>query len=330
MKTIGASMGAVITAAVLCSGCSSGDDALRDDSTTAAGGGASAGGTGGFAGQGGAGGESLGTGGGTTEPGAVTDFTLAGPLGVSTSDGTVPMAGCGTTDEMAYTLYSPTGEPDALLVVLGHGFNRRRQNMAEMAERMASYGVRVVTFDYCHLSITDTDHPQNGADQVALAATLAEGAPVIHAGYSAGGLAALLATANATGVALLLLDAVDSDGLGASAAAGIAVPVFGVEGEPSSCNNQSNGGTSPAKLAPGGWATLAIGATHCDFEGPTDWLCTGLCGGQGAGGQRDLIRTLATAFVAWQSGADATGQDWVTTAGASYQSLQTSGLVASR
>jgi hypothetical protein len=294
-------------------------------------------GRGGDAGQGGT---SAGTGaglqgdGGAAGSGAavtVTDFAALGPHAVTIEEGSVLIAGCGTSGAMAYTLYLPAGEPNAPLVALGHGFNRARQNMADMATHMASYGVRVVTPDFCHLSLADTDHLQNGIDQVALAGALAQGAPVIHAGHSAGGLAAILATAqDSAAVALLALDAVDNDGLALAAAPTIGVPAFGLEGEPSSCNSQNNGGASLAKLVPGGSAALAVGATHCDFEGPTGILCTGLCGGAGQGGQSSLIRSLATAFVAWQAGTDSTGVDWVTSSGASYQALEGSGALVTR
>lgn len=333
---IRASLPVTVMVWLLVAACSSdGGSAFGDGPTTAAGG-TTATGTGGAAGEGGGatgtGSEPLGGAGGDGGgPGAVTDFTLPGPYAVSVDDGTVPMAGCGLAGEMAYTRYVPTGVPTAPLVVLGHGFTRSRQNMAQMAEHMASYGIRVVTPDYCHLSLADTDHVQNGADQVALASALADGAPVIHAGYSAGGLAAVLAAeADQATVALLALDPVDNDGLGVAAAPSIPVAAFGIEGEPSSCNKQNNGGTVLTKLVPGGWATLAVGATHCDFEGPTGLGCTALCGGEGSNGQRELIRTLATAFVAWQSGADSSGQDWVAPSGASYQQLVTSGVVVTR
>ncbi|MBW2529035.1 MAG: alpha/beta hydrolase [Deltaproteobacteria bacterium] len=331
-------MAATIMAAAVTVGatCAVEDGSADRQAATGSGGGKTPG-QGGIAGQGGSpsgtdagplGGGGVGGTGGAVD---VTDFHAPGPYAATVEEGTVPMASCGVAGEMAYTLFVPAGAPGAPLVVLGHGFNRARQNMAEMAAHMASHGVRVVTPDLCHASIADTDHRQNGVEQVALAAALTQGAPVIHAGYSAGGLAAILATAqDSTAVALLALDAVDDDGLAVAAAPTISVPTLGIEGEPSSCNKQNNGGTSVTKLVPGGAATVAVGATHCDFEGPTGILCTGLCGGEGQAGQRQLIRAMATAFVAWQAGTDSTGEDWVTSSGASYQALEGSGAIATR
>jgi predicted dienelactone hydrolase len=258
-----------------------------------------------------------------------TDFTQPGPYDVTAEDGVHDVPNCGLFANMTYTLYLPAGQPAAPLVVLGHGFERSRDHMAEMAERMASHGVRVVAFDYCHLSTFDVNHAQNAVDQVSLAAALAGGAPVIHAGYSAGGLSSLLATvADPTAVALLALDAVDNQALGANAAPGVSVPTFGIAGEPSGCNNDNNGGVHLATLVPGGTAVRAVGATHCDFEGPTNWVCTNLCGGEGQEGQRETIRSLATAFVSWQAGVDTTGADWVSSSGATYQALVAGGQIA--
>jgi hypothetical protein len=80
-------------------------------------------------------------------------------------------------------------------------------------------------------------------------------------------------------------------------------------------------------LVPGGTAVHVIGATHCDFEGPTNVGCTLLCGGEGADGQSALIRALATAFIAWQADVDPTGEDWVTASGVTYQALVTDATI---
>lgn len=316
-------------------GCSSEDGPFGPGGTTtpsggvgAQGGAAGSGGVGASGGQGGTAGFGGSGGGGGALP--ITDFAQPGPFGVSSEDGEFPVPGCGLLDDtLNYTLYVPDGAESAPLVMLGHGFERSRGHMVQLAEHMASHGVRVAALDYCDLSIGDIDYPQNAADQVALAADLAAGAPVIHAGYSAGGLVTFLAVASdPSTIALLALDAVDNQGQAAAVAGGIGVPAFGIDGEPSSCNQNNNGGTFLAKLVPGGWALRAVGATHCDFEGPTNWVCTSVCGGEGQEGQREIIRALAAAFVAWQAGVDPSGEDWVTAAGGTYQSLETAGSIA--
>ena len=157
---------------------------------------------------------------------------------------------------------------------------------------------------------------------------LASGADVIHAGYSAGGTAALLAAASDSAtVAVLGLDAVDNGGIAATASATLLVPGLGLVGEPSNCNSNNNDGTYLVGLAAEGTSLRVHDATHCSFEGPTDVLCTGLCGSS-TGGQQQLIVQLATAFVAWQAGVDPSGADWVDGSGSQYQQLVASGQIS--
>jgi len=260
--------------------------------------------------------------------GPASDFSQPGPFSVAQSSSSLALSGCGFSNAMDYDLYTPTGGEGAPLVVLGHGFQRDKNKMVEMATHMASYGVRVVTPNYCHLTFADTDHEQNAADQVTLATALASGADVIHAGYSAGGTAALLAAASDSAtVAVLGLDAVDNGGIAATASATLLVPGLGLVGEPSNCNSNNNDGTYLVGLAAEGTSLRVHDATHCSFEGPTDVLCTGLCGSS-TGGQQQLIVQLATAFVAWQAGVDPSGADWVDGSGSQYQQLVASGQIS--
>jgi hypothetical protein len=265
---------------------------------------------------------------GGSPPGPMTDFSQAGPFTVAMSTGTMAMPGCGFSNQMTHDLYVPMGGETAPLVALGHGFQRNKDKMVEMANHMASHGVRVVAPNFCHSSIGDTNHEQNAADLVTLVASLAGGAGVIYAGYSAGGTAAILAAkSDASTIALLGLDAVDSDGLAVAAVPHVAVPALGFVGESSSCNSSNNNGTFLVSLAPQGSSVRVHGATHCDFEGPTDFLCTGFCGGTMAGTQQ-LIKHLATAFVAWRSGVDSSGAQWVKSGGQKYEQLVKGGQLS--
>ncbi len=80
----------------------------------------------------------------------------------------------------------------------------------------------------------------------------------------------------------------------------------------------------------GGWAVHTPGATHCSFEEPTDFLCTQFCGGEAMGTQRELIRTLATAYLVWQAGLDPSGEDWVRQGGTEYDRLVGVGEIQTR
>ena len=52
------------------------------------------------------------------------------------------------------------------------------------------------------------------------------------------------------------------------------------------------------------------GATHCDFEAPTNFICTATCGGSAGEGAQSAIRQLATSYVAWKLGLDAAALWW--------------------
>lgn len=241
------------------------------------------------------------------EPGP--DLRELGPYAVETDSGTASLTGC----QMGYDVFAPAGLPEAPVVVLAHGFQGNRASMAGWAEHFASWGVRVVTPDLCHASIIDTDHAQNGADLQALVVELSLG-PVIYAGYSAGGLAAVVAAAaDDTTVALLGLDMVDNADLGAGTAPGITVPAFDVVGEPSQCNTTNNGLAVFGSIA-GSRALRVTEADHCDFQNPADFLCGLTCTGSNTMFDDAAIQTavygLSTAVVLWQTGTDPTGEQW--------------------
>ena len=144
--------------------------------------------------------------------------------------------------------------------------------MSVLGEHLASWGLRVATPQLCHSSVLDTDHEVNGDDMVALADALAGTAPVAYAGYSAGGLSALVAASSDTDSAALVgLDLVDSGSLGATYAPSVTAPTHGIVGTPSSCNTQNNGVPIVGSIA-GALQGRVTEADHCDFEDPTDFL----------------------------------------------------------
>lgn len=254
---------------------------------------------------------------------AVTDFMSAGSYTVTASAGSLSASGC----ELAYTLYTSEGAASRVLVILGHGFTRAQANVADIAEHIASYGVRVVTPSYCHSSFLDANHVQNGADAVALAAHLSSGAPVVYAGHSAGGLSAVVAAAqDGDTLAVLGLDLTDVNGAALDAAASVDAPGLGLLGGPTVCNAQGNGAGVFAALD-GAKVIEVVGASHCDFESPSVPYCDLTCGAMDAGRAR-LIQALAAAFVAWQAGVDPTGEAWVTPTGSELVRLERAGALA--
>ncbi|MBL4687826.1 MAG: hypothetical protein JKY37_24770 [Nannocystaceae bacterium] len=231
---------------------------------------------------------------------------------------------------MGYDRYTPERRGRPPTVILAHGFQGNRAAMANWASHMASWGLEVITPDLCRATIFDADHAANAADLVALSVQLSVEAPM-YAGYSAGGLAAVLAAAqDGEATALLGLDMVDSDGLGLAAAPAIVAPALDLTGEPSMCNENNNGhAVFDATADPRVLAVLS--ADHCDFQNPADALCGGLCGASPQpvddGDIASTVIGLSTAFLLWKSGLDTTGQQWSTAGQHWYGVLSDAGFI---
>ena len=234
-------------------------------------------------------------------------YTTAGPTEFTAEPGSMTSeTGC----EIAYTHFLPGGRAtgDDPLLVLAHGFLRSRENMRGWAELFASHGVRTVTASFCNSSLFNGDHAQNALDLRALADELAGPAtPILYAGYSAGGLSAMLAAAqDERTFGYLGIDPVDSDGM-LAAVGSLRAPAFYLLGEPNPCNRDG----ATRSLLPNGspaWLIEIPYATHCTFEDPTDSLCIHLCGTvspeESNEQLRQTVQALGTAFVVAQFGTD--------------------------
>ncbi|WP_242482202.1 dienelactone hydrolase family protein [Thiocystis violacea] len=194
-----------------------------------------------------------------------------------------------------YRLYSTASARPGDLVVLGHGFLRSQARMAGLARALAVAGVSTVTLDFCTDPLWTGRHIRNGLDMMHLAA--ARGARrVVYVGFSAGGLAALVAGRNdPRAVGVVALDLVDAEDLGVRMAAGLKHPLIGLVGGGSACNAWNNG---LAVYAAGREATVERfpGADHCDFESNTDWLCPLVCA-RGAPASWAVRRAILSAAV---------------------------------
>jgi pimeloyl-ACP methyl ester carboxylesterase len=257
------------------------------------------------------------------------DYTQPGPSPVHISSSQRESGpGC----VIPWTLFEP--EPPAeTLVVLTHGFSRDQEVLSDLAEHLATHGLTVLTASLCHSTPFDNDPQQDAQDLVALADEI--GLPQrLYAGHSAGGLRSVLATQGDPGaLAVLGLDLVDTQDLALDAASTLAVPLYGLLGEPSSCNTNSNG-LAVYDAAPDSQPLLVVDADHCDFESPTDWLCTTFCdepGEQFSDPQiQQIVRGLATALLLWQSDLDEAAASWWTEGGASYEALLGAGAIIGR
>lgn len=195
---------------------------------------------------------------------------------------------------LRYTRYRSTQPSNGDLVVLGHGFLRDQAQMVDLARALAAAGVTTVTLDFCNGRLWDGGHFLNGLDMVRVADGLGA-RRVVYVGFSAGALAALVAGRNdPRTLGVVALDLVDAQGLGVRMAKGLGRPLVGLVGEPSSCNARNNGlavyaANDQARV------TRIAGASHCDFESPTDWLCRMLCQGADAsadGRRRSIIEQV--------------------------------------
>lgn len=236
-------------------------------------------------------------------PASLAPYLKVGPSGVSVSSQTLE-SGFGCT--VAYEVYQPIGSAGsdraAVTVVLGHGFMSDLTRMRGWAEQWASHGVRTAVVSFCNSTWVSGRHDRNAADMIAVADSLldSQGARggVIYAGFSAGGLSALLALdSDPRAVAYLGLDPVDS-GSFARGAQNIEAPSLFLFGEPSSCNAASN----MEQFLPRTAVAFRIPyATHCDFQNPYDMACERFCGSVApaatAAAIRNTILGLATAWI---------------------------------
>ena len=199
-----------------------------------------------------------------------------------------------------YAWYRPASAAPGELVVLAHGFLRNKARLAGLARALAETGISVVTVDFCNTRPWRGNHARNGFDLIAVADRL-EARRLVYAGFSAGGLAALVAARNdPRTLGVLTLDLVDARELGRLMVQGLDRPVIGLFGEPASCNADNNG---LATLAAARQASIerVAGASHCDFEAPTDWLCRALCEPDRAGAEQRRAAILARSVTAVRS-----------------------------
>ena len=199
-------------------------------------------------------------------------------------------------------------------VILAHGFLRSQQRMQGLAAAMAADGMQVATLDFCNQKPWAGRHVQNGRDMVALARHL-RAQRVVYAGFSAGGLAAVLAgQADTQAVGVLTLDLVETQGLGVRAARSLSKPLLGLAGEPTNCNALDNG---RAVFAASERAQVQRiqGAGHCDFEAPTDGLCELVCADPDGPEQAHRARIIARAGAAAGALLDGDTAGWASPAG---------------
>ena len=181
-------------------------------------------------------------------------------------------------------IHRPASSAPLGIAIVAHGFGRSRQRHYDLGRALAEAGVVAIVPDLPNV----LDLWANGDAVAELAARVEAGAfglapvprsRIVLMGTSAGGLATLLAADRMPGLAGWIgLDPVDRTGTGADAAARLAVPAIVLVADNSPCNLFGSGRTL-ARAAPRLVRTTKIeGASHCDFESPTNNFCRVVCG----------------------------------------------------
>ena len=186
--------------------------------------------------------------------------------------------------EETVDIHRPAAAAPIGTAIVAHGFGRSRHRHYDLGRALAEAGVIAIVPDLPNVM----DLWANGdavADLVARVESGAFGLPpvprsrIVLMGTSAGGLATVLAADRMPGLAGWVgLDPVDRTGTGADAAARLAVPAIVLLADGSHCNLFGSGRTL-ARAAPRLVRSTKIeGASHCDFESPTNNFCRVVCG----------------------------------------------------
>ncbi len=202
----------------------------------------------------------------------------------------------------------PAAAPLRGAAILSHGFTRSRRTLAGHAQALAAAGVLALTPD---LPCT-FDFRCNARALTALVASLRAGGPfgapverVMLVGFSAGGLSSLLAAGAPGVVGFVGLDPFDrtlpdeAERLGLAAARSLRTEALLLRAPPSRCNAEAVAAPWGSVL-PALWRDeLIAGASHCDFESPTDWMCRLACGDTDPARQLRVRQALLDAAARW-------------------------------
>ena len=192
--------------------------------------------------------------------------------------------------------------------ILAHGGFRNRKTMAEHAQALAARGVLVLspnmpcTFDHrCNArAIAELVNMLRTTNTFGSSVKR-----VILVGFSAGGLSSLLAADTPGVVGFVGLDAYDHlpsnqpERLGIVAARGLVTETLLLRAPASSCNAQSVAAHWRLELKALWRDELIAGASHCDFEAPTDWICRLACGETDTSRQTLVRQALLDAAARW-------------------------------
>jgi dienelactone hydrolase len=215
----------------------------------------------------------------------------AQPAAFSVATSTTALGGV----DVNVDVYRPQHLDAIGVAVLAHGFTRDRLRDRDLAQALASAGIIAVAPDLP----SSVNLLGNGDAVAGLVGDLERGtlgiapaprAKIVLIGTSAGGLATVIAAAKLPGLAGWVgLDPVDGTGMGTLAARKLQMPTAVLLADPSVCNLFGSGRLIANALASTSRAQRMRGASHCDFEGPTNKFCRTVCG-KGDPGMADAVR----------------------------------------
>ena len=183
-------------------------------------------------------------------------------------------------------VYKPIG-PQKGAAILTHGFTRSRTTMGEHAQALAARGVLAITpdmpctFDFrCNASaITGLVNLLRNTDTFG-----GSSQRVMLVGFSAGGLSSLLAADTPGVVGYVGLDPFDrvlsneTERAGITASRRLTTEALILRAPASSCNAKAVAAPWGSEMKALWRDELMAGASHCDFEAPSDWKCRLACG----------------------------------------------------
>ena len=212
-----------------------------------------------------------------------------------------------------YLFYAPNDIEHTTQVTLVHAFSRQMDTLHELAEHYASWGLGVVTMNLLYSSIFENDPLQDAQDLRELSNYLSNGRRVIYIGHSSGAMRTIVAASeDSNAIAVLGLDLTDGayedsggEFLGLTYARTSSIPIWGLLAEPSSCNANGNGINVYLEAEHGNAISISE-ADHCDFEFPTDIICTVFCqrGNENFSEEeiKSVILNLSTSYILYHNG----------------------------
>jgi len=182
-------------------------------------------------------------------------------------------------------IYRPSERETQRVAILAHGFWRNRSRQRDLGRDLAAAGIVALAPDLPSV----VDYWSNADAVIELVREIERGAfglaplprsRIVLIGTSAGAVATLIAASKLRGLAGWIgLDPVDRSGIARHAAARLDTPAIVLLGDASICN-LFRSGRAIAEAAPTLIRADRIrGASHCDFEGPTERFCRNACGG---------------------------------------------------